>query len=76
MKRNISRWYGDTGFDGALLRDCRRELGWTQEYLAERADKARAQISAWERGDGITYSCLEDLATALGVSRATLCRDE
>jgi CheY-like chemotaxis protein/plasmid maintenance system antidote protein VapI len=58
---------------GHTVRKLRREMGLSQEELAERADLHRTYIAGIERGGrNITLRSVERLATALGVSVAHL----
>lgn len=62
---------------GHAVRKLRRELGLSQEELAERADLHRTYIAGIERGGrNITLRSLERLAKALGVSVTDLLADE
>jgi transcriptional regulator with XRE-family HTH domain len=58
---------------GAVLRDCRKKLGLSQEALAGIADVDRTYVSLLERGlRQPTLETLFKLASALSVSAATL----
>lgn len=58
---------------GELLRELRRERGWSQERLAEAAGCTRPYISYLETGKyGPTLTMLFQLADALGVDPGEL----
>lgn len=53
---------------GALLRQARLAVGWSQRELAHRAGVHQPQIARIERGDDIQVSLLERVARPLGVT--------
>lgn len=53
---------------GALFLQRRKELGLTQEQLGERVGVNKSEISKIENGRGITFSTINKLSEALGVS--------
>ncbi|MBJ2162241.1 MAG: helix-turn-helix domain-containing protein [Muribaculaceae bacterium] len=53
---------------GLLFLKRRRELGLTQEQLGERVGVTKSEISKIENGRGITFSTINKLSEALGVS--------
>jgi transcriptional regulator with XRE-family HTH domain len=57
---------------GGRLRKRRRELKWTQEYLAHRVDSSQAVIQKIENGKSLRPRILERIADALGVTPAWL----
>ena len=57
---------------GGRLRQKRRELGMTQEQLAERADTTQAVIQKIENGKSLRPRKTDKLADALGVKAAWL----
>lgn len=57
---------------GDRLRHRRRELGWTQQKLAERAGTTQAVIQKIENNKSLRPRNLPRLASALGVSPAWL----
>lgn len=62
---------------GHTVRKLRRELGLSQEELAERADLHRTYIAGIERGGrNITLRSVQKLAVALGVTVAALLNEE
>ena len=61
----------------AFCRDRRRELGLTQEQLAEKLFVSTAAVSKWERGKSLPdIAKIEDLAAALEVSVLEVLRGE
>lgn len=53
---------------GQRIRELRLKKGWSQEYLADRADRHWTYISSIERGErNVTLAVIADLAQALGV---------
>ena len=52
---------------GGRLRKRRRELGWTQMYLAERVGTSQAVIQKIENGKSLRPRILEEIAEALSV---------
>ncbi len=52
---------------GGRLRKRRRELGWTQTYLAEQVGTSQAVIQKIENGKSLRPRILEPIAEALGV---------
>lgn len=53
---------------GAAVRRLRLDRGWTQEELAQRADRHWTYIGGIERGErNVTVQVIADLARALGV---------
>jgi transcriptional regulator with XRE-family HTH domain len=63
---------------GFIVRTRRKQLGWTQAELAEKAEIAQAQISRLESGksDNITIDNLRRVARAFGCSVADLLPEE
>ncbi len=60
---------------GAKIRQIRTHLGWTQEYLAEKADMDFTSIGAAERGvRNLSLKSLARVAEALGVPIEDLVR--
>lgn len=58
---------------GCRLREKRKELGWTQEQLAAKADIDRSYIGGVERGErNVTFTMLCAICEALGCEVATL----
>ena len=57
---------------GGRLRKRRRELGWTQMYLAERVGTSQAVIQKIENGKSLRPRILEEIADALSVRPAWL----
>lgn len=58
---------------GSRIRDKRKELGWTQEELAAKADIDRSYIGGVERGErNLTFTMLCDICTSLGCDVAAL----
>lgn len=55
---------------GSYVRYLRRQRGWTQEDLADRADLGQNHVSAIERGqrENMTYKTIAKLAGAFGVT--------
>jgi len=53
---------------GTLFLRRRKELGLTQEQLGERVGVTKSEISKIENGRGITFSTINKLSDALGVS--------
>lgn len=51
----------------SALRAARRAQDLTQEQLGARLSAHRAQVSAWERGDGVTIETLLRWVEALGL---------
>ena len=63
----------DAGKTGELIAARRRELGWSQEELAERLHVTDKAVSKWENGRGMPgIESLEPLAEALGLSVSEL----
>lgn len=57
------------------IRGRRHELGWSQEELADKCGLHRTYVGGVERAErNITLQTLNALATALGVSPASLIR--
>ncbi|HET6674400.1 MAG TPA: helix-turn-helix transcriptional regulator [Nitrospiraceae bacterium] len=53
---------------GVRVRQLRLRKGWTQEQLAERADRHWTYIGGIERGErNVTLTVITDIARALGV---------
>lgn len=62
---------------GKFIAQCRRELGLTQQQLADKLNFSNKTISKWESGSGSPdISNLPTLADALGVSVDELLRGE
>jgi transcriptional regulator with XRE-family HTH domain len=60
---------------GKSVRRLRRELGWTQDVLADRSGLHRAHIGEIERGEtNVTLLTLKTLADALNVRITDLLR--
>lgn len=58
---------------GTAIRQLRESLGWSQEFLAERADLNRSYVGELERGQVLaSVLTLEKLSRALGLSVAHL----
>jgi transcriptional regulator with XRE-family HTH domain len=58
---------------GSRIRQRRKELGLTQETLAERAEIDRSYLGGIERGErNITFSVLCEICTALSCDVAAL----
>ena len=57
---------------GERLRARRREVGYTQEQLAERADTTQAVIQKIENGKSLRPRKIDKIAGALGVKAAWL----
>lgn len=53
---------------GALFLRRRKELGLTQEQVGERVGVTKSEISKIENGRGLTFSTINKLSDALGVS--------
>ena len=53
---------------GSLFHRRRKELGLTQEQLGERVRVTKSEISNMENGRGITFSTIDRLSEALGIS--------
>ena len=53
---------------GLLFLKRRKELGLTQEQLGEKVGVTKSEISKIENGRGITFSTINKLSKALGVS--------
>lgn len=53
---------------GSLFMMRRKELGLTQEQLGEKVGVTKSEISKIENGRGITFSTINKLSEALGVS--------
>ncbi len=53
---------------GSLFLKRRKELGLTQEQLGEKVGVTKSEISKIENGRGITFSTIQKLSDALGVS--------
>ncbi len=53
---------------GTLFLQRRKELGLTQEQLGEKIGVTKSEISKIENGRGITFSTINKLSEALGVS--------
>ena len=53
---------------GTLFLQRRKELGLTQEQLGEKVGVTKSEISKIENGRGITFSTINKLSEALGVS--------
>ncbi|WP_231561846.1 helix-turn-helix domain-containing protein [Nitrosococcus oceani] len=63
---------------GNIVRNHRKQLGWTQVELAEKSGITQAQISRLEagRGENITMDNLRNLAHAFGCSVVDLLPEE
>ena len=58
---------------GRRIRQLRLKKGWTQEQLAERANRHWTYIGGIERGErNVTLQVIADIARALGVEIQTL----
>ncbi|MBB2187847.1 helix-turn-helix domain-containing protein [Gluconacetobacter liquefaciens] len=58
---------------GQRIRDLRKNIGWTQEELAERAGIDRSYIGGVERGErNLTFLVLCQICQALNCDVATL----
>ena len=57
---------------GGRLRKRRKDLGWTQMYLAEQVGTSQAVIQKIENGKSLRPRILEQIAAALGVRPAWL----
>jgi len=57
---------------GGRLRQRRKQLGWTQMYLAERVGTSQAVIQKIENGKSLRPRILEQIASALAVKPAWL----
>lgn len=53
---------------GSLFLKRRKELGLTQEQLGEKVGVSKSEISKIENGRGITFSTINKISDALGVS--------
>ena len=53
---------------GVSIREARRQRGWTQAQLAQRAGVSRPTVARVETGSNISTSTLEKVAKALGLS--------
>lgn len=53
---------------GSLFLKRRKELGLTQEQLGEKVGVTKSEISKIENGRGITFSTINKMSEALGVS--------
>ena len=53
---------------GTLFLQRRKELGLTQEQLGEKVGVTKSEISKIENGRGLTFSTINKLSEALGVS--------
>lgn len=62
----------DLGSLGGRLRVRRKELGWTQMYLAEQVGTSQAVIQKIENGKSLRPRILEQIAEALSVRPAWL----
>ena len=67
-----SRNNDDLSSLGGRLRVRRKELGWTQMYLAEQVGTSQAVIQKIENGKSLRPRILEQIADALGVRPAWL----
>ena len=69
-------WSVDTGhlnLLGQRIRQRRKDLGWTQEELADHAEIDRSYVGGVERGErNLTFTMLCQLCQALGCDVATL----
>jgi len=54
------------------LRNARLDKGWSQEYLASRADSSQAVIQKIENGKSLRPRNIERIAVALGLRPAWL----
>lgn len=84
VRRRDALWYNkpkitakentmDASKTGELIAARRRELGWSQEELAERIHVTDKAVSKWENGRGMPgIESLEPLAEALGLSVSEL----
>ncbi|ADJ29873.1 helix-turn-helix domain-containing protein [Nitrosococcus watsonii] len=63
---------------GNIVRNRRKQLGWTQKELAEKSGVAQAQISRLEAGKSynVTIDSLRNLAWAFGCSVIDLLPEE
>lgn len=59
---------------GSLFFKRRKELGLTQEELGEKVGVTKSEISKIENGRGITFSTINKLSDALGVSAEVVLR--
>jgi transcriptional regulator with XRE-family HTH domain len=58
---------------GSRIREKRKELGWTQEELAARAEIDRSYLGGIERGErNVTFTILCEICTALGCDVAEI----
>lgn len=64
--------HGDLESLGGRLRRRRKELGWTQMYLAEQVGTSQAVIQKIENGKSLRPRILEQIADALEVRPAWL----
>ncbi|MQY51123.1 helix-turn-helix transcriptional regulator [Rhodocyclus tenuis] len=56
-----------------VVRQLRKDRGWSQEHLAEKADLNRSYVGEIERGDAIpSLLTAEKLAQALEINLSTL----
>ncbi|MFI5436126.1 helix-turn-helix domain-containing protein, partial [Rhodococcus baikonurensis] len=53
---------------GDAVRDARRERGWSQTQLGEKAGVSRPTIARIERGDDVSVATLAKVTAALGLS--------
>lgn len=61
---------------GQRIRDRRKELGWTQEKLADEAEIDRSYIGGVERGErNLTFTVLCQICKALSCDVAQLTAD-
>ncbi len=67
-----SKNHADLESLGGRLRQRRKELGWTQMYLAERVGTSQAVIQKIENGKSLRPRILEQIANALDVRPAWL----
>ena len=66
---------------GALVRDQRKERGWSQQQLAEKVGVSRLWVGQLEKGKetveaGLLMKTLQELELALDVSRQKVARRE
>lgn len=53
---------------GVAMRAWRKRMVWTQQDLADRADKSQSLISGYERtGEGLSMAAEADIAAAFGI---------
>ena len=57
---------------GGRLREQRKQMGWTQMYLAEKVGTSQAVIQKIENGKSLRPRILEQIADSLGVRPAWL----